>query len=267
MTELYPVSYIYALCDPDTGYLRYIGKAENPQKRLNNHISESLRSNFCRRHHWIVGLVRAGLTPTLIILEEVQRHEWVSAEQFWIASMRIAGCDLVNGSDGGEGNKNCRLSVITRQRMSAAKKGRPLTPAHRVSLTGCRLGYKHTKESLKKMSDAHKGQKLPEGHVFWGGLHGEAHGFFGKHHTDETKAKISAAKMGRPSLLKGVPRDPKHFDSLRKTYICIDPDGVEHITPNLPQFCRDHNLTRSNLITVLSGKWKHHKGWRIRRPA
>ena len=264
MTELYPVSYIYALCDPDTGYLRYVGKSDNPQKRLSSHMAESVRSNFCRRHHWIVGLVKSGLTPTLIILEEVQRHEWVSAEQFWIASMRLAGCDLVNGSDGGEGNKNCRLSAITRQRMSAAKIGVPLTPAQRIHFVGMRRGVEVTAKTRKKMSDAHKGQKLPEGHAFWGGLHGEAHGFFGKRHTEETKAKISAAKMGRPSERKGVPRDPKFYDTQRKTYICIDPNGVEHITPNLPQFCRDNNLTRSNLITVLSGKWKHHKGWTIR---
>ena len=77
------------------------------------------------------------------------------------------------------------------------------------------IGRKHTEESKKNMSRAKKGKKLgPRGpnkkpfsiearknmsiaHM------GEKNHFYGKQHTDETKAKISKANTGRPSVLKG----------------------------------------------------------------
>lgn len=44
------------------------------------------------------------------------------------------------------------------------------------------LGFKHSEESKKKMSDSRKGNKHP---------------FFGKHHSEETKRKIGKASKGR----------------------------------------------------------------------
>ena len=38
------------------------------------------------------------------------------------------------------------------------------------------------------------------------GLSGNKNSFFGKHHTEETKEKISASKRGKISKLKGIPR-------------------------------------------------------------
>jgi hypothetical protein len=48
------------------------------------------------------------------------------------------------------------------------------------------FGKKHTAESLAKMSASHKGQ-----------LVGKNHPFYGKHHTDEAKAKVSLARKGK----------------------------------------------------------------------
>lgn len=42
----------------------------------------------------------------------------------------------------------------------------------------------------------------------------------------------------------------------------IDPNGVEHITDNLSEFCRSHNLQQTNMWKVLHGKRPHHLGWR-----
>lgn len=47
-------------------------------------------------------------------------------------------------------------------------------------------GKKHTPESLAKMSAAHKGM-----------LAGENHPMYGRHHTDEAKAKVSASRKGK----------------------------------------------------------------------
>ena len=51
-----------------------------------------------------------------------------------------------------------------------------------------------------------------------------------------------------------------------KTYKLTDADGNEYITENgLSVFCEQHNLTSANLMKVLKGQRKHHKGWRIEK--
>lgn len=47
-----------------------------------------------------------------------------------------------------------------------------------------------------------------------------------------------------------------------KTFSLVSPTGeIANIT-NLTKFCRDNNLTRSNIQAVLRGDRNHHKGWR-----
>ena len=55
---------------------------------------------------------------------------------------------------------------------------------------------------------------------------------------------------------------------LQKTYVgFVSPSG-EIYTPviNLTEFCKQHNLTRSGMYDVNSGKLKHHKGWKLYNP-
>jgi len=47
-----------------------------------------------------------------------------------------------------------------------------------------------------------------------------------------------------------------------RSFSLISPTGERVDAKNLTKFCRDHNLTRSNLQLVLRGKRKEHKGWR-----
>lgn len=46
------------------------------------------------------------------------------------------------------------------------------------------IGFKHSKETRKKMSESHKGQK---------------NYMYGKHHTDESRKKMSDSHIGRPA--------------------------------------------------------------------
>ena len=51
-----------------------------------------------------------------------------------------------------------------------------------------------------------------------------------------------------------------------KRYKLTDPDGIEYTTTNgLVNFCEKNNLTSTNLMKVLKGDRKHHKGWTIER--
>lgn len=90
---------IYGLCCPDTGKVRYIGKANDPDKRFAGHLRET-RGNL-PRGAWIKTLRDAGKAPGLLVLRWVAVGEWKKAERELIAEFRAAG-PLLNVADGGD---------------------------------------------------------------------------------------------------------------------------------------------------------------------
>ena len=46
-------------------------------------------------------------------------------------------------------------------------------------------------------------------------------------------------------------------------YCLISPSGVVFRGVNVTKFCIDNGLSNSNISMVMSGKRKHHKGWRV----
>jgi hypothetical protein len=94
---------IYALSDPITGRLRYVGKANNSKKRLASHIRDSRRRNtpVCC---WIRALAAKGQAPVLTVLELVPSAEWQDAERRLIAEYRVKA-KLLNVADGGDDQK------------------------------------------------------------------------------------------------------------------------------------------------------------------
>ncbi|MCO6445742.1 MAG: hypothetical protein J5J04_16840 [Anaerolineae bacterium] len=92
---------IYALVCPESGEVRYVGKANDAAKRLAGHIRDSGRRNtpvYC----WIRALAAKGMLPQLRILETVDAREWVAAERKWIAEFRGRAPKLLNLADGGD---------------------------------------------------------------------------------------------------------------------------------------------------------------------
>ncbi len=97
-------TYIYALVDPRDISIRYVGKSDNPYKRLTAHI-RPVKSKKTYKHYWIAKLSRLGLNPDLIILEKVQKKIWEDREKFWIKHARYVYGDLMtNTADGGGRN-------------------------------------------------------------------------------------------------------------------------------------------------------------------
>lgn len=97
-------NYIYALLCP-SGKVRYIGKTNDPVKRLRRHISRA-KYHETKSHaaNWIRSLLKVGHKPTLKVLEEIpDGGDWVSREIETIAEYRSLGFDLTNATAGGEG--------------------------------------------------------------------------------------------------------------------------------------------------------------------
>lgn len=59
--------YIYALCEPDTGEIRYVGRSSNPRNRITSHR----KWGATRVVLWLVELRARGLGPQLRILTTV----------------------------------------------------------------------------------------------------------------------------------------------------------------------------------------------------
>lgn len=132
-------TFIYCLIDPRNGKVRYIGKANEPKKRLKDHCNPA-RYKATHKFNWIKQLRELGLKPYLRILEKVLIKDWKIREKHWIRYFIKKGFDLVNYTKGADGlsfgnktsfkkgntpwNKNKRCSEIVKKKISNSLKGR-----------------------------------------------------------------------------------------------------------------------------------------------
>jgi len=93
--------YIYALLENDI--IRYIGKSVNPNKRLKEHISESLNKKKTHKHRWILKMLKQEKQIKLKILEITDEKHWQEKEKKWIFEFKNEL--LTNHSNGGLGGK------------------------------------------------------------------------------------------------------------------------------------------------------------------
>ena len=120
---------IYALVCPETGRVRYVGKANDPRQRLAGHLKDSLRKNL-PVNCWIRSLAARGLGPRMEILEVVPFERWAEAERRWIAKYRAESAGMLNLSDGGgapymtqeQGARAARAATAARSKDARSKR-------------------------------------------------------------------------------------------------------------------------------------------------
>lgn len=184
-------TFIYALCEPGTRTVRYIGKSDNPKKRFLGHLHSTVKEKT-PLGEWL----RTGIVPSLIILREVPLKDWELAEERYIRLARGCKMNLLNVCDGGEG---VTLTPEIRQKMSAAQKGKkkaPFTKAHRAAMSAAHLGDKH--------------------------------GMFGNNHTYEARESISTAQRGKKRLGAASYFIGVCWDSTRRKWSAGISDGGRH---------------------------------------
>lgn len=99
-------TFIYGLLDPRSKKLKYVGKSDNPTRRLKQHIGQANKfaavpgTKDCKEI-WIKGLLDLSYQPEVVILQEVHQNRWQGAEKEWIKRAKEAGCDLYNEAPGG----------------------------------------------------------------------------------------------------------------------------------------------------------------------
>lgn len=107
-----------------------------------------------------------------------------------------------NLTEGGEGICGYRHTPETRAKMSEERKGEKNSfyGRHHTKETKKINSERHkrenlSEETLKKMSESHKGIFDGENNPMYG-MRGELSPWWGKHHREETKKKISESRMG-----------------------------------------------------------------------
>lgn len=101
---------IYALRDPRTDAVRYVGKTNaSIDERLDAHVRAARRVfpgclvpiPTSKLHCWIVALAREKKRPGISEIVRVDSLESSAHEIQWIAYYRERGCDLLNMTSGG----------------------------------------------------------------------------------------------------------------------------------------------------------------------
>lgn len=196
---------IYALVDPDTAEVRYIGKSIRAVKRYSDHLVDKGSTRKCR---WIAKLFQQNKQPILIILDDISDEsvvDWQSSERFWIKFYKDLGHDLCNHTDGGEGLNS--PDQETRQKIAAIRKVLWETDKEKY------MAILRSPGRCAKISKALKGKKKNEAHLAKiRALPQNTLGFDKSHLTAEQRAKH--AHPGN-QYAKGSKRTPEFIEQQR----------------------------------------------------
>lgn len=199
--------HIYALVDPVTDEVRYVGRTINtPEGRLRGHIKVAKSGKRSHVYSWLRSI---NLAPVIVTIETVPEDELNDAERHWIHVFKLASARLTNGTDGGEWGPLVGeslkqwLAVMsspeTRAKISAGGRGLKRSPETRAKLAASSRGRKMSAESRAKMSTAQRARQLdPAKSISESNRRRTV--------SPETRAKISASKQGQRL---GVKRPPE----------------------------------------------------------
>ncbi len=144
---------IYVLKDPRNGEVRYVGKTNNLERRLDHHIREAKKREKTYKARWIRGLLAEGIKPVAEVLETCDESTWQERERFWIAHFD----QLVNTSVGGIGVAISAPRPSSWGRaISEARKGHQVSEESRELIrqslvakrfTHCKRGHEFTPEN------------------------------------------------------------------------------------------------------------------------
>jgi GIY-YIG catalytic domain len=85
---------IYALTDPESDEVRYIGRTRHLMRRYARHLLK--RRGAPDKVRWLQELEQKRRLPGVVVLEEVAPEDVEARERWWIAHYRQRGAQLLN---------------------------------------------------------------------------------------------------------------------------------------------------------------------------
>lgn len=229
-------TYIYGLVDPRDDSIRYVGKSNNPKKRLYYHIKESKNKNSCHRHHWINSLL--PLRPEIIILEKVSVDKWQQREIFWIDRAKEIYDNLTNNAKGGLGGDTFTMMTDEAKRLKRIK------VSNTLKKNPPNLGKVLSEEFCNEQSDRitkHMQSLSKEDRSCIYGKHGQDHKNYGRTFTKKTKDRIARTKKANRNPMS------KLFWVFYETGTMIELNGTKN------SFCKEYNLHHRDFKSVFDG--------------
>lgn len=136
LQERYKAPIIYALIDPRTLLVRYVGQTKRGLLRIREHRHDPVTHPQLHVSRWVANLKNAGLQYTFDILETCTDDNALDiAEAWWITYGLASGWPLTNLTTGGSGAPGHTLSDEAREKISASKRGKPRPPEVRARLS------------------------------------------------------------------------------------------------------------------------------------
>lgn len=175
MTET--LTHIYTLLDPNTNQVRYIGKSDNPNNRLKDHIKKCGNS-VNHKNNWVLSLLKENKKPILEVVDVVPKEEWAFWETYYIDLYKSWGFELTNTAPGGVGGN---LGSEVNEKISKSKKGFKHTEETKKKMSEYRMGKTLTNEVKEKLSKKLIGNKRA----------------LGNKHSEEFKNKMSKIMLGK----------------------------------------------------------------------
>jgi len=198
---------IYLIID-GTNDMEYVGQTTRPvEERFKEHMKSDFYIGRAIRAHGVENFV------TAILKECDSKEELDRWEKHFIKSRDTMSPNGYNLREGGEGGGSpCTES---REKNSAAKKGKPLSPEHCAKISEALTGVPKSPEHVAKVAAANTGKKRsPESCARMSKSHK------GKKRSPEAVAKTAAANTGQKrspescakisEALIGVPKSPEH---------------------------------------------------------
>lgn len=147
---------VYALKDPRTERIRYVGWTTRLWARIKDHIN-GRRGQRTHKAHWLAELSRLGLTPLVEVLE-CGSGPWAETERQWIRALQAAGEPLTNATVGGDGTLGWHPSPAVRANMSAAHVGKKMSRTSVAKTRAALLGRKQSPEHVARLAAVRKGR-------------------------------------------------------------------------------------------------------------
>ena len=108
------IVYIYALLDPKTNEVRYVGKTtKEPKERYNQHLTTS-KKRKTYVNIWVNDLLNDGFKPIMKVLDSCVDCDWVELERKWTVKLYEENnklCNLTYIGDKEDRNPNLSVNV------------------------------------------------------------------------------------------------------------------------------------------------------------
>lgn len=246
--------YIYETTNLINGK-KYIGK-----RKSNKFLKDYLGSGILIKKA-IEKYGRENFTVKLI--EEVlgTKDDLNTREQYWINYYNASNNDnFYNISKGGDGGFH---SLETNEKIRNTLKGKTyeerfgLERANQVKekISKANVGKHHSEETKQRLSIAKSGENNP-----WYGIHGDMHPSYGKHLSEETKRKISTSLKGHKLSEETI---RKRSESVRGSKRSEESKARMKAAQNRPEVKKKRSESLKNIQRTEEWKRKigdYHKG-------